>query len=157
MGSAISCSLSWLAPLTSLISKGSGFSCSTPDWDENLLQHNLAEKSLKSRPNFCSMHTKLLKTTFKTLLFSFFIQEMWQATMSKINLWQLTSAGLIWGLKEKKTPQIKPPKGVQNISKWPLQSAESAQREDGGIYMDFWEHILHNPRVLQARFKHWGI
>lgn len=52
-----------------------------------------AEKPLKSSPNFCSTHTKLLKTAFKTLFF--FFQEMWHPTMSKNNLWQL-AAGQDW-------------------------------------------------------------
>lgn len=43
---------------------------------------------------------------------------------------------------KKKSPKKPLTRECKNISKWRLQSAESAPREDGDIYMDFWEHIL---------------
>lgn len=110
-----------------------------------------AAKPLKSSPNFCSTHTKLLKTAFKTLFFFFFrrcgIQQCQKITFGNSQWGRIDLSAK----REEKAPK-KPHQGVQNISKWRLHSAGSALREDGDIYMDFLgtHPTRHDPRVLQA-------
>lgn len=115
-----------------------------------------AQKSLKSSPKFCSTHTKLLKNTFKTLIFLFFLFRCGKQRRQKINLWQLTSAR--WGrmgLSVKKGEKKPPKKTSQGSAKYfKAATAECRICSEGGLgylYGILGTHpARHDPRVLQA-------